>query len=428
MPNMKFIKLLSMFVLMTVNVVTAQDNSGDATHSFTHHQADGNRIVQGAGTFPAVVVQDVILHGVPVWVVGYATQETLVWFVSLENGNLDRVELGLDGTVIATELFAEQIAAQQPFVVGVANDGVEFIFPAAANGSSYTHPISVGENMNVYIDSNGDLVLSGDDEILHRLELNAMLDARLVTNSDGLMAVYINPTDQRYVHGIMGDRLEAASIAILEITENQLQIASIIDLPNSDVFEGLLPLWADVDADGSPDLVTTVSNNNEGAQIQVYSVSGQLLASGPAIGTGQRWRHQLAWGAFGPGGELELVDVLTPHIGGVVEFYRYADGQLNVVATQSGYTSHVNGSRNLDMAVAGDFNGDEQLEIVVPSQSRYQIAAIQHNDDGNLVNWEFDVGGRIITNLSAINHTSGLSLAVGTDQGLLRVWISMSSD
>jgi hypothetical protein len=269
-----------------------------------------------------------------------------------------------------------------------------------------------------------------DDELaeITRLPLGALPDARIVLNAEGMAAIYVGATNERYEHGIMGDDLEGAALMILDPVTGS--VPTIIDLAGDEVFEGMSPIWADVNGDGVEDLITTVSSEANGAQIRVYrATDGSLMASGPAIGQGGRWRHQLAWGAFGPNGENELVEVLTPHIGGVVGFYRY-DGAdtFNIVATLEGYTSHVIETRNLDMAVAGDFNGDGQPEIVIPDQTRTTIAGIRHaSDDSVAVIWELPLDGTLITNLSAIELENGqLALAVGVlgDDGesFLRVW------
>jgi len=68
---------------------------------------------------------------------------------------------------------------------------------------------------------------------------------------------------------------------------------------------------------------------------------------------------------FGPNGELELAEVLTPRIGGIAGFSRMDGDPLNLVAQQDGVTSHYVFSRNLDMGLAGDLDGDGQLELVV---------------------------------------------------------------
>ena len=59
-----------------------------------------------------------------------------------------------------------------------------------------------------------------------------------------------------------------------------------------------------------------------------FDDDGHLVAEGPTIGQGYRGRHQIAVAPFGPNGELELVDVLTPHLGGIVEFYQLEEKKL----------------------------------------------------------------------------------------------------
>jgi hypothetical protein len=199
-----------------------------------------------------------------------------------------------------------------------------------------------------------------------------------------------------------------------------------------DVFEGAFPFWADVDTDGMQDIVTTASNANVGAQLRVYRSDGTLLAASLPIGTGNRWRHQLAFGAFGPNGENELVEVQTPHIGGIVQYLRYVPpaaqdgvGALEVVARQRGFTSHDYGSFNMDMAVGGDFNGDGLLEIVLTDQGRDRVVGLQRTADDVQEQWSFLLNGEIATNFAAAQQPDGgLALAVGTNLSKLHIWRS----
>ncbi|MEL7432903.1 MAG: hypothetical protein AAFN11_03050 [Chloroflexota bacterium] len=117
--------------------------------------------------------------------------------------------------------------------------------------------------------------------------------------------------------------------------------------------------------------------------------------------------------------------MLTPHIGGVVRFYQYQGDRLEIVAELSGYTSHVIGSRNLDMAVAGDFNGDGIPEIVLPSQDRMTIAGIQRTETGATVVWQLPLNAPVVTNLAAYETETGLALATGLQSGVVRVWESV---
>jgi hypothetical protein len=73
---------------------------------------------------------------------------------------------------------------------------------------------------------------------------------------------------------------------------------------------------------------------------------------------------------FGPNGELEVADVVTPAIGGTVEFYRWEEDALSLVAGTGDYTSHVIGTRYLDMAVASDFDGSGYSSmLLLPNQA-----------------------------------------------------------
>jgi len=77
-----------------------------------------------------------------------------------------------------------------------------------------------------------------------------------------------------------------------------------------------------------------------------------------------------------------LAEVLTPHIGGIAGFYRLEGDSLNLVAQRPGVTSHTIGSRNLDMGLAGDLDGDGQPELVVFDQSLVELMALRRTEDG----------------------------------------------
>ncbi len=141
------------------------------------------------------------------------------------------------------------------------------------------------------------------------------------------------------------------------------------------------------------------------------------------MGRGYRWRHQLAIAPFGPNGEVEIAAVLTPHIGGVVEFYRLIGDQLEVVARVPGYSTHVIGSRNLDMALAADFDSDGRVELLVPNQQFDTLGVIRRTVDDAEVTWKIPVGGRISTNIAAVQLADDtVVLGVGHKGNMLRVW------
>ena len=313
--------------------------------------------------------------------------------------------------------------------------------------SSLTHPVWLSSNQQAFIDTHYQLVLWREQK-LASLPVSALLDARILVDPLERLLFLTTPT-KRYAHNVLGDGVEAASITLVEALPVS-RVLQTIELADPVVVEGLAPIWADITGDGKRDIIVTLSDQQQGARIAVFDESGERSATGPAIGQGYRWRHQLAVAPFGPNGETELVSVRTPHIGGMVEFYRRegvhlrpvaqvlgSDGQSDerthsdavavgdfMTVPMDGFNSHILGSRNLDMAVAGDFDGDGQVELLVPNQKRTVLAAIRRDSAGASVVWALPLNGQLSTNLATVTFPDG-SIAIGaghSGQGL-RLWL-----
>jgi len=256
---------------------------------------------------------------------------------------------------------------------------------------------------------------SGD---VMQLPVKALPDARILQDGSGRIVLYTEPSTV-YGHGVLGDAIEPRQVSIISVDSGE--VLATIAANESDpgvVFEGIAPIWADLDGDGERDMITTVSDVQSGARIVVNT------ASGPAIGRGFRWRHQIAVAPFGPQGELELADVLTPHIGGVVEFFRYDGETVTTVGSLSGFTSHGIGSRNLDMAAAGDFDGDGRVELLVPGLDMSELSAIRRVAGDAIEAWSLPIGGRMVTNLGAVTLAGGrIAVGVGRTDNILRLWL-----
>lgn len=191
----------------------------------------------------------------------------------------------------------------------------------------------------------------------------------------------------------------------------------------TEIVEGISPIWTDLDGDGTREIILTISDLAGGACVITCNETGQLVAEGPAVGSGFRWRHQLAVAPFGPDGEIELVVMLTPHIGGVVEFYRLREGKLDIVARLPEPTFHVNGSLNLDMALAGDLDGDGRTELLVLSRGLTMLIGVRRIASGAEEGWSVEIGGRVSTNIAAVETASGgMAIGVGRADGALRIW------
>lgn len=390
--------------------------------SYTYQQPIGNRLAEGSGELPNVDPIDIQLDSAPQWLVATPYESGSIWVSGLVDGKLQ--------AFFVSERVVEPIAVdpsdfiESPLALGIFDGRPHLIAVTTPDISQHTHPVVVPPTGNTFafVSSKGDLVLWESGEIA-RLPINALLDCRPLVDNNGRLLVLTDPSD-RYSHGILGDTIEATSITIIETIAHP-QIKSKLEITSPQVIEGLSPIWADLDSDGDDEIIVTVSDAQNGAKILAYDENADLIAAGPAIGTGYRWRHQLVVAPFGPEAEIELAVIRTPHIGGVVEFYRLEGESLEITSTISGYSSHKIGSRNLDTAVAGDFDSDNRIELLVPNQAFDELAALQRTEGGVKVDWTLPLHDEISTNLASVPLSSGkMALGVGLKGNTLRLWIS----
>ncbi len=225
------------------------------------------------------------------------------------------------------------------------------------------------------------------------------LDAALYTNSmaesgarapeglpDGLVATgkgdiraawYVGPT-RRYGHGILGDAIEAAALRVELADGAQLTY----DLPQNMVFEDRTPRIADLDDDGRNEVITIRSSTSEGGGVTIYgAVEGRLaeVAANDFIGLRNRWLNIAAIADITGDGRKDIAYVRTPHIGGMLRLFRYDDG-LTLTSEIDGFSNHAIGSREQRLSAVADIDGDGNMEIAVPSDSRATMRIIDYRD------------------------------------------------
>lgn len=398
------------------SAITDTSPTPDATPAtgwaFTSHRADGNRRVDGSGIFPSVRSLDIPLKEPPAWIVAAPHADGAIVCVLGDGGAVEAFLVTADEAT-SVPVAAPTIPPPTPLLVHIDGDMIVPWRPASGDLSAQTVAAVLAD---------GELVTTIHGAVRWsstgaEAELDALPDGRFAVADNGDVAV-LGRASQRYPHDVLGDALEAGSLSVLR---DGLVVAELV-LPEPEVFEGIMPMWADLDQDGALEIVVARSDPEEGTRLAVYDAAGEPIAAGPPVGTGYRWIHPLAVAAFGPDGGVELTGVRLPHVTGNLEFYRLHEGEFEVVAEYAGFTSHFRGENNLDKAIAGDFDGDGIVEQVLVSQAADRLAAIERTPDGAAIAWELELGGVLTTNLAATSGGAGMILAAGRADRILRVF------
>ena len=383
----------------------------------THLQPDGNRIVAGTGG-NTIDNYSITLDKKPQWLLAFQQDNKLNWLVVMEDGSSQVFQLIGGALVRIPDEYSSLPPAMPPVILSASNSMQ--LYEPKSNASLLTHAAFQPNGNTAFISNNGQLNITVEGQI-SIIEGDYLPDARILTDGAGRFLTLSKPSTL-YTHGVLGDKLEATVITIIDADALS---TSEIAIKDGDVIEGLSPIWVDLNADGSREIIVTQSNEQTGARIVVYNEDGSVLAESDPIGKKFRWLHQLAAAQFIPGGNLEIALVQTPHIGGILKILKLEGDKLINAAELPGYSTHSIGSRNLDTALAADLNGDGIVEILLPNQAHTSLHVVQWKD-GNLVEvWSSDLGSALSTNLFAITLSDGkLAFGAGTAENHLLVWIT----
>jgi hypothetical protein len=186
-------------------------------------------------------------------------------------------------------------------------------------------------------------------------------DGELV-RSGGWSAWLTGPTD-RYAHGALGDAIEASGFTV-----RHAEKMFTFELDSNHVFEDRRVRLVELDGDPSPECVIIRSHLTQGAAIAVYDIEPDgisLKAETPNIGKTNRWLNIAGFGDFTGRSTTEIAAVITPHLAGSLRVYELVGSRIVERGRIDGYTNHINGTRDLDLAKIGDRNGDGVTDIAL---------------------------------------------------------------
>ncbi len=189
-----------------------------------------------------------------------------------------------------------------------------------------------------------------------------------------------DPTD-RYAHGVLGDRTEAGALRVETASGQQLTF----QLSEDSVFEDRYPRLVDLDRDGNDEVVLVRSYLDRGAALAVLGVRDgnlKLIAETAPIGIPNRWLNPAGFPDFDGDGQLEVAAVITPHIGGTLQVYKFRDDQLIPTWSLSGVSNHRSGSPELGMTAVTDLNKDGRHELMIPADGRQLIYQVWLSNEG----------------------------------------------
>ena len=153
------------------------------------------------------------------------------------------------------------------------------------------------------------------------------------------------------------------------------------------VFEDSAPRLVDFDVDGTPEVLTVVSEFEQGARVQIFDlVDGAVVpvASNAPIGTRFRWLAIAGTADFDGDGTLEIAYVDRPHLAKILRILnvRVEDGvwSLTEVGTLDGVTNH----KYRDPNIEGGIRICDTPEVILADAKWDRIVGVTM-DNGALV-------------------------------------------
>ncbi len=337
----------------------------------------------------------------PRWIVpgdldGDGADEALVLF---DNGSLRL--LRPEDKTISTRWTVEGISAQAPPVIlhsktvavnekiiAVSDHGVLRTFGSERGRSSriadgfslLTPPVAVdldgdGTDEIVGVSDEGRFTVVTGRNVTRTDNSTVLLpDTRISVadlNGDGkLEAVAFSMPTDRFSFRRLGDETEAQGVAVFSWDGSIIKLLDEFKLDSSEAFEDLTPILADVYDGPGKEILATVTNEGEGSSIRVLSFAKRRLTEvrTSPVAADKSFIQVLGKSAFGDENRQFIITVANPSGMGDLELFRIDLAATRLVRKDS-ISTHIAGSRNLDLALIGDFNNDGYNDLIAPDET-----------------------------------------------------------
>jgi len=246
---------------------------------------------------------------------------------------------------------------------------------------------------------------------------NGLPDGRVATGSGDIIEAWYSEPTTRYAHAVLGDRIEAGALKI----RNARKETYTYRLPSTEVFEDITPRLADLDGNGTTEVITILSSQSGGASIAVFGLNGNAflkLAQTPFIGQANRWLNIAEIANFTGSSTPEISAVITPHLAGILQFYKFGNGTLTRVAQANGnYSNHFIGSNELRLSTTADVNNDRLPDLILPSLARNELLFVGREGNRMVELGRVSLPARINRPIGKRTNNGKTEFLVGLDNG-----------